>query len=252
MVRLVEDQQAAGEAVAEPLPHRLGVGVAHEQVVGDEEAAVGPPGVHAVAPVEAHPGEVAAVEDLEAEAEALLHLGPPLFEDRGGRGDHDGPHLLAQQEFAGDEARLDGLPEPGVVGDEEPHTGHRHRHSERLHLVGIQLDPGPEGGLEQPGIGRRDRVPAERVHVGGEPARGVKTARPERRPRFGFQDAAVRLAVPEDFEFLALGVVVRAGQGDAGGMAGGWGRDHPVHEPRPLANLDELADLRWGVRQAGV
>ena len=145
VVGLVEDEQAAGEAVAEPCPHGLGVGVVHQQVVGDQEAAVGGPGVHAVAAVEPHPGEVVPVEDLEAEAEALLHLRPPLLQHRGGGGNHDGAHLLPQQQFAGDQARLDGLAQPGVVGDEEPDAGHRHRQAKGFHLVGVQADSGAEG-----------------------------------------------------------------------------------------------------------
>ena len=63
---------------------------------------------------------------------------------------------------------------------------------------------------------------------------------------------AVGFAVPEDFQFLALGVVVGAGERDAGGMAKFPGCDDPLHEPGPLPNLDELADLRRNERQADV
>ena len=213
---------------------------------------MGGPRVHSVAAVEPHPAEVVPVQNLEAEPESLLHLGPPLLEDRSGSGDHDRLDFLPQQELACDQAGLDRLAEAGVVGDEQADAGHPERHPQRLHLVGVQLDTGAERRQQESGIGRADRVPAERVHIGREPARRVEPAGAKRRPRLRRDDSPIGLAVPEDFEFFALGVVVGAGERHARGMVGLRGRDDPLHEPGPLPNLDELADLRRIQRQADV
>ena len=54
VVRLVEDQQAAGKHRTEPRAHRVGVRRIGEQVVRDEKAAVRGPGVDAEAALAAH------------------------------------------------------------------------------------------------------------------------------------------------------------------------------------------------------
>ena len=67
----------------------------------------------------AHAREIRPVENLEDKAEAILQLPLPLLQHRGRRRDDDGVRLPAKEQLPGDEARLDGLAEPGVVGDEE-------------------------------------------------------------------------------------------------------------------------------------
>ncbi len=148
---------------------------------------MGAPRVHAEAALAAHPRQVGAVEDLEHEAEALLELVLPLLEDRRRRGDDDGLRLLAQQQLAGDEARLDRLAEAGVVGDEEVDARQPERLAQRLHLVGVDLDAGAERRLEEVRVGGGDAVPAQRVEEGRELARRVEALRgevaPSPRPR---------------------------------------------------------------------
>jgi len=74
--------------------------------------------------------------------------------------------------------------------------------------------------LEEVGVSRGNAVPAEGVEVSGEEARRVEFAVGERVPG-GLGWAGVELMFPEDFEELALGVVVDAGKFDEVGL--GWG-----------------------------
>ena len=57
-------------------------------------------------------------------------------------------------------------------------------------------------------------------------------------------DGAVEFAVPEHLQLLPLGVVVRAGESDSGGLAGVGGRDDFLDQPVPSAGADHLADAR--------
>ena len=83
-------------------------------------------------------------------------------------GDDDLAHLLAQQQLAGDQAGLDRLAQADVVGDEQVDARQQQGLAQRLELVGVEADAGPERGLEQPRVGGGDAVPAQRVQVGGE------------------------------------------------------------------------------------
>ena len=118
-MRLIEDEQAARSHRAEPGPHRIGVARIDQQVVRHEEPAVGHPRIHAEAALPAHARKVGPVENLEHQTEAILQLSLPLLQNRRGRRYDDRLRLPAQQQLAGDESGLDGLAEPGVVGDEQ-------------------------------------------------------------------------------------------------------------------------------------
>ena len=186
MVRLVQNQQAAGQRFAQPLAQRLGVGRFDQQFVRHQKAAVGAPRIHAEAALPAHPRDVGAVENLEQQAEAIFELRLPLFQHGGRRRHDDAPHLPSQQQFAGDEAGFDGLAEAGVVGDEQVDARQQQRLAQRFHLVGVQLDAGAERRLEQVGLRGRGAVPAQRVEEGGEVARRVEPPTGEIRPTLLF------------------------------------------------------------------
>ena len=106
------------------------------------------PGVGREPALPPHPGQVLPVEDLEPETEPLLHFALPLFKHRRRGRDDDGADLLAEQQLASDQAGLDGLAQPGVVGNEQVDPGELQRLAQRFHLVRIDADAGPEGGLE--------------------------------------------------------------------------------------------------------
>ena len=159
VVGFVEDQQTSGQQPTQPFPHRVGVGGIDQEVVRDQETAVRPPRVNPEPPLAANPCQVAPVQNLEHQSEALLQLPPPLLQHRGGSRYHDGLGLPSQQQLPGDQASLDRLSEPGVVGDEQVHPGKPQRLAQGLHLVGVDLDAGAEWGLEQVRVGRGDAVP---------------------------------------------------------------------------------------------
>ena len=170
------------------------------------------PRVDAEAALATHARQVGAVENLEDQPEAVLQLALPLLEHRRRGRDDDGLRLAAQQQLAGDQPRLDGLPEPGVVGDEQVDPRQPQRLAQRLHLVGVDADAGAERRLEQVRVGGRHAVPAQRVQERREPARVVEAPLGEVLPALFLEDAAVDLVVPVDAQRLPLRVVVGAGQ----------------------------------------
>ena len=111
VVGLVEDQQAPGQHRPQPLAQRVGVARVDQQIVGDQEAAVGAPRVDTKAALPARAREIRPVENFEDESEAIFQLALPLLEHRGRCRDDDCVRLPAQEQLAGDEARLDGLAE---------------------------------------------------------------------------------------------------------------------------------------------
>ena len=153
------------------------------------------------------------------------------------------------EQLARDEARLDGLAESGVVGNEEVDPRKPERLAQRLHLIGVDLDPGAEGRLEQARVGGRDTVPPERVKEGRELAGSVEAAGREILPALLLQNPAVELVIPEHVERLALRVIVRAGEADQRGLAGQRGVDHLLDQPPPGANLHEVSGRGWMLRQ---
>ena len=148
VMRLVENQQAAGQHRSQPFAQGVRVARIDQEVVGDQEPAVRAPRVDPEAALPTHSREIRPIENLEDKAEAVFQLPLPLLQHRGRRRDDDGVCLPTQQQLAGDEARLDGLAEPGVVGDEEVGARQPERLAQRLHLVGVDADSGPERRLE--------------------------------------------------------------------------------------------------------
>ena len=119
--------------------------------------------------------DVLGVDDLEAEAELLAHLALPL-PAQARRADHeDLLGLVAQHQLLGNEARLDGLAETDIVGDQQADPRHPERFDQREELVVLDVYPGPERGLERPRVGRRNRAPAGRVEERRESVRLIDT-----------------------------------------------------------------------------
>jgi len=50
------------------------------------------------------------------------------------------------------------IPQPPVVGDEQAHPRHPQRLAQRFELIGLDVDAGPQGRLEQPRVGAGDAV----------------------------------------------------------------------------------------------
>ena len=97
------------------------------------------------------------VDDVEAERELVAHLLLPLRAERRRAEDQDAPHAAAQDQLGQDEARLDRLAEPDVVGEEERDPRHPQRLEQRHELEVLDLD----GAVE----GRRERKPLDRTRA---------------------------------------------------------------------------------------
>ena len=252
VVRLVENEQASRPLRAKPHPHGVGVGGVRQQPVRNKEAAVRRPRVGPEASLAPNARQIVTVQNLEDEPEPLLHLSLPLLEHRRRRSHNDGSDFSPQEQLADDQAGLDRLPQPRVVGDEEVDPREQQRLPERLHLVGVDLDPGPEWRLEERRVGRGGAAPPQRVQERGEVVGGVEASLPEIGPRLVVNDGAVEFAVPEHLQLLPLGVVVRAGESDSGGLAGVAGGDDFLNQPVPGADTDHLADARVAFGEVGV
>ena len=97
--------------------------LALEKVDGGDEAGEVRPWVDVDAPFTAQVPHQFAVHDAEIEAELVAHLVPPLDLERRGADDKHSPGPVADDQFRDGHARLDGLAEAHVVGDEQVDPG---------------------------------------------------------------------------------------------------------------------------------
>ena len=165
--------------------------------------------------------------------ELLRKLALPLLGQVGRAQHRDAADLAAVEQFAGDEARLDGLADADVVGDEHAHRVELQRHHQRYELVGPGLDrdaaEAAEGAGGGPG-GEARGVAQE--PAGGEVAEVFAAGEAEGCgfDRFdGWEDAGDLLVEPADgAEHEEIG--------------GGFGQ----HDPFAAACIDEGAGGEWG------
>ena len=167
----------------------------------------------------------------------------PLTYHGGRTGDDDLAHTTAQEEFRGDEARLDGLAETDVIRDEEVHTRQLEGFAERLQLIGFDLDACTEGSLEELGIGGSDAVPAEGMEVGAEPALGVESPVTDGAPDILIHDPGIGFKFPDDIEQLSLCIIIQAGDMHEGTISGT--RFNALDKIGTHAHMDDMSGL-WG------
>ena len=239
IVRLVQDEQGAPLKLSEPVTQRTGVGLASDEGLGDDEAAVGRPRVDAVASFLPLGGHVVAVVDHERQAEPLLHLVLPLPHDGGRTADDGTLDLLAQEHLPQDQPRLDGLPQPDRVGDEQIDPGHEQRLAEWLQLERLHLDT----GLEEPRVGRGHAMPPQRVQVGREQVWFVESAAGDGLPVRAVNDSGVDLGVPEHLQLLAWRIVLDAGQAHERTVGGRARWRDALDEVVARPDADDLAGL---------
>ncbi|CAB4967904.1 unannotated protein [freshwater metagenome] len=87
-----------------------------------------------------HLGEQLAVDDREVEPELVAHLVLPLQRQAGRAHDDDRARPVAQQQLLNDEARLDRLAKPDIVGEQQVGTGCRQGTPQWLKLVCLDVD----------------------------------------------------------------------------------------------------------------
>ena len=177
--------------------------------------------------------------ELRLDVELLQQLALPLFGEMRRAEHRQAADLAAVEQLAGDEARLDGLADAHVVGDEHAHRIELERHHQRHELVGPGLDRDAAEAAERAGggAGREPRGVAE------EPTRGeVAEIFPPGEPeRCGFD----RLDRREDAGDL---LVQPAGRVEHQKVAGRFGEDHPFASAR----RHEGAGLEGGSGAHGV
>ena len=145
-VRLVDDQQVRA-AVPELLPQPGAL----DEVGGDHDVRV--PVEQRLAEQQApfKPADRRRQHQLRVNAELGLQLPLPLLgQRRAAQHRHSGSVALLQQ-FRGDQARLDGLADAHVVGDQHPHGVLPQRHQQRHELVGAGLHGEPGQRAERSG-----------------------------------------------------------------------------------------------------
>ena len=197
-----------------------------------------------------------AVHDAEVEAELVPHLVPPLDLKRGRADDQHPPSPVPDDQFEGDEARLDRLAEPHVVGDQQVDPRHLDGTDHGVELVVLDVDARAERGLDVLEVGGGSGPPADGIEEGVEPVGRVEAG------RLGegdlLDDRGPRLDLPDDLKLFAEGVVLDREQGDEVLGVGGdrlqrRGRERAgpdlVHHPAAGTDADELA--RFGGRCQG-
>ena len=152
--------------------------------------------------------------------------------------------LIAQ--LTHDEPGLDRLTQADVIGDKEVDPGQRERLAQRLKLVGHHVDAGAIGGLKEPGVRRRDAVPALRVQIGREQRRVIKAIARDPAPRRPIQELRVQLGLPEHLKRLPLRVIIHTGEAHAGHLILAWRADDLLDEVLSSAHAGDLAWLRRG------
>jgi hypothetical protein len=146
---------------------------------------------------------------------------------------------VAEHELLRDEAGLDGLAEPDVVGDEERHARHLDGADDGVELVVLHLDAAAEGALERAPVGRGDGPPRGGVEEGVEALGRVEAGGAgEGGP---FEDAGAGLDLPDHGELLAEAVVFEGGEGHEVLEAARRRRERGVGEGRGAHVLDDVA-----------
>ena len=151
---------------------------------GDQPGEVGPR-VDVDAPLAPQVPHQLAVDDAEVEPELVPHLVPPLDLERGRADDQDAPSPVADDQFEGDQARLDGLAEAHVVGDQQVDPRHLDGPDHGVELVVLDVDARAERGLDVLHVGGGGRTPADGIEEGVEPvgrdrSRSAREGRPSR------------------------------------------------------------------------
>ena len=190
--------------------------------------------------------EQLAIDDPELEAELLAQLIAPLQLQRRRADDEGGTRAMTKEQLLHDEARLDGLAEADVVGDQQCRSRHPQRADQRLELVVLDRDAAPEGRLQRALVGTRHGAPTDGVEVRVELLGIVEAVSGDHRELGAFDDGGAGLDLPDDIEFLARRVVLDGDQRDevlhAAAIERCLGIAHDVaDDPHPPADPGELA-----------
>ena len=148
------------------------------------------------------------VHDPELEPEPIEHLLLPLHAQARRAHDEHRAGTMAEQKFLHDQTSLDRLPETDIVCDEQVRPGHGKRSDDRVELVVLDRDAGPEWSLERSGVCGGHRTPTDGIEKRVEALRCVEP--PGHRPRklLMRDDLRPSLDLPDDGQLVAESVVL--------------------------------------------
>ena len=124
----------------------------------------------------------------------------------------DGANTVAQDHFLHTNARLDGLAQTNVVGDQQIDPRHGERPDHRIELVFIHLDAAAEWRLQCSVVGLGDSAPAHGIEEGLQALGMVESVGIGQRGFLMHRSAWFHL--PDDLKFLAETVVFDGGELD--------------------------------------
>ena len=223
VVGLVDHEHIEGVAAGCSRPLGVGQDLAQEALGaharqpghGDDDARVQPQRVGGQAVGAPVGGHARGVHDDELQAELLAHLVAPLQGQAGRAHDDDRAGPVAQEELLDDQARLDGLAQADVVGQQQVGARGRERPAQGLELVGLQGGARAEGRLEGPGVGGGDGAPAHGVDEGAQGVRVVEGLGGDGVGQAPVRDHGVAdLELPHHAQLLAHAVLVEGLEGD--------------------------------------
>ena len=121
---------------------------------------------------------------------------------------------MTQQQLLHHKPRLDRLPQPDVVGDQQRRSRHPQRPNQRLELIVLDRDPAPERRLQRPLIRARHGAPTHRVQERVELRRVVERFRRDGRKLSLLDDGRAGLDLPHHLEFLTRRVILHRDERD--------------------------------------
>ena len=221
-VRLVEDQQALARARSPRCcEQRLAVLGPAQRLVRDDEAVVRRPRVDAEAALLPAAGDEGAVVDLEAQAEAPLHLVAPLQADAtpGRRRATKSTRWRRSSSCRTSPASMV-LPRPTSSAMNRLARGSSSAFLSGVSWWSISLMPARNGAWNRRRVGGGDRVPAQRVQVRGEMRAADRAGATSPSPcASGCRTRAPSSSSQSTSSAPALVVVVEAHEIDARGLA---------------------------------
>ena len=186
--------------------------LALEEVNRGDEAGKVCPGVDMQPALAAQVFQKRAIDDAKFQAELVAHLVAPLHLQCSRADDQYLAGTMAYNKLLADQARLNGLAQSDIIGDQQVGARHLDGSHDRVKLVIFHLDATAEGGLQGLDVSAGNGSPAYRVEKGIQPLGSIKADGNGKRIPFGDFDA--RLHLPDDLQFLAEVVILHRGERD--------------------------------------
>ena len=134
-----------------------------DPVHGCDQARMRSPGIGMDAAIAAQLLNVGRVDNPEIKAKLFQHLDTPLFLQRCGADDQDGPSTVPQQHLLDDETGLDGLAQADVIGDEQIDAGHVNGTHQWVELEVLNADATAKRRLQKTSVRVGGGTPANRI-----------------------------------------------------------------------------------------